>query len=285
MRIAIGTDHRGFAIRSKIVDLVRQMGHEVIDVGTFSPDAVDYPDIAADVARRVSRGEVERGILVCGTGLGMCIAANKVRGVRAAACHDDITAEMSRRHNDSNVLCLSGRSAGRAADRPDDRDLAEHALRGRPPRPPRRQDHRTGTGSRGVRIADGDDHAMQGELTGSPVASRCVIAMPLRPASLPVPAATLPVVPVLRAGLGQECRMVVIFYPDSAQEIRRRPVVGTWKIRRGLSTLRFLGAAAIGRQEPCTIRVIHNPTKSISCSATPSCATSWSAISTSRSAG
>ena len=84
-----------------------ELGHEVIDVGTFSPDAVDYPDIAADVAHKVSRDEVDRGILVCGTGLGMCIAANKVPGVRAAPCHDDITAEMSRRHNDSNVLCLS----------------------------------------------------------------------------------------------------------------------------------------------------------------------------------
>ena len=107
MRIAIGTDHRGFGIRSKIVELVQRLGHEVIDVGTFSPDAVDYPDIAADVARKVGSGEVDRGILVCGTGLGMCIAANKVPGVRAAPCHDDITAEMSRRHNDSNVLCLS----------------------------------------------------------------------------------------------------------------------------------------------------------------------------------
>jgi ribose 5-phosphate isomerase B len=107
MRIAVGTDHRGFAIRSKVLDLVRQMGHEAIDVGTFSPNAVDYPDIAADVAYKVSRGEVDRGILVCGTGLGMCIAANKVPGVRAAPCHDDITAEMSRRHNDANVLCLS----------------------------------------------------------------------------------------------------------------------------------------------------------------------------------
>ena len=84
----------------------------MIDVGTFSPDAVDYPDIAADVARKVSRGEVDRGILVCGTGLGMCIAANKVHGVRAAPCHDDITAEMSRRHNDSNVLCLSADMLG-----------------------------------------------------------------------------------------------------------------------------------------------------------------------------
>jgi ribose 5-phosphate isomerase B len=107
MRIAIGADHRGFAVRSKVVEAVRRLGHEAIDVGTFSPDAVDYPDIAADVAQRVGRGEADRGILVCGTGLGMCIAANKVLGVRAAPCHDDITAEMSRRHNDSNVLCLS----------------------------------------------------------------------------------------------------------------------------------------------------------------------------------
>jgi ribose 5-phosphate isomerase B len=107
MKIAVGSDHRGFDIRSKVVDLVRQLGHEAIDVGTFTPDAVDYPDIAADVSHKVSRGEADRGILVCGTGLGMCIAANKVLGVRAAPCHDDLTAEMSRRHNDANVLCLS----------------------------------------------------------------------------------------------------------------------------------------------------------------------------------
>ena len=107
MRIAIGADHRGFSIRTKVADLLRQLGHEVEDVGTFSPEAVDYPDIAAEVAGRVSRGEVERGILVCGTGLGMCIAANKFPGVRATPCHDDLTAELSRRHNDSNILCLS----------------------------------------------------------------------------------------------------------------------------------------------------------------------------------
>ena len=108
MRIAIGTDHRGYVIRSKVIELVRRLGHEVVDAGAFSPDAVDYPDVAAEVAHQVSRHEVDRGILVCGTGLGMCIAANKVPGVRAAPCHDDITAEMSRRHNDANVLCLSG---------------------------------------------------------------------------------------------------------------------------------------------------------------------------------
>ncbi len=107
MRIALGTDHRGFSLRSKLIDLLNQAGHEVVDIGTFTPDAIDYPDIAAQVADKVSSGEVERGILVCGTGLGMCIAANKFPGVRATPCHDDITAELSRRHNDSNVLCLS----------------------------------------------------------------------------------------------------------------------------------------------------------------------------------
>jgi ribose 5-phosphate isomerase B len=112
MRVAIGADHRGFDIRVKLVELVQHLGHEVIDVGAFTPDAVDYPDIAADVAYKVSRGEVDRGILVCGTGLGMCIAANKVHGVRAAPCHDDITAEMSRRHNDANILCLSADMLG-----------------------------------------------------------------------------------------------------------------------------------------------------------------------------
>ena len=112
MRVAIGADHRGFDIRVKLVELVQRLGHEVIDVGAFTPDAVDYPDIAADVAHNVSHGEVDRGIIVCGTGLGMCIAANKVNGVRAAPCHDDITAEMSRRHNDANVLCLSADMLG-----------------------------------------------------------------------------------------------------------------------------------------------------------------------------
>jgi len=107
MRVAIGTDHRGYELRPKVVELVERLGHEVIDVGTFSPEPVDYPDIAAIVSQKVGSGEVDRGILICGTGLGMCIAANKFPGVRAAPCHDDLTVEMSRRHNDANVLCLS----------------------------------------------------------------------------------------------------------------------------------------------------------------------------------
>jgi ribose 5-phosphate isomerase B len=107
MRIAVGADHRGYLIREKVIDLLKQRGHEVQDFGTFSGESMDYPDVAAEVARRVSHGEADRGILICGTGLGMCIVANKFPGVRATPCHDDLTAEMSRRHNDSNVLCLS----------------------------------------------------------------------------------------------------------------------------------------------------------------------------------
>lgn len=108
MRIAVGTDHRGYGIRKRLIESLQRFGHEVLDLGSDSPEPVDYPDIAARVAGMVSRGEVDRGILVCGTGLGMCIAANKFPGVRAAPCYDELSAEISRRHNDLNVLCLSG---------------------------------------------------------------------------------------------------------------------------------------------------------------------------------
>lgn len=107
MRIAVGSDHHGHAVRSKVVQLLQRLEHQVTDVGSNEPGPVDYPDVAQLVADSVSQGEVDRGILICGTGVGMCIAANKVSGVRAAPCHDDLTAEMSRRHNNLNVLCLS----------------------------------------------------------------------------------------------------------------------------------------------------------------------------------
>jgi ribose 5-phosphate isomerase B len=107
MKIAIGSDHRGYEAKQRIIPVLRQLGHEVLDVGPQGRDSVDYPDYAFAVATAVSEGRVERGILICGTGIGMCIAANKVAGVRAAPCHDGITAEMSRRHNNANVLCLS----------------------------------------------------------------------------------------------------------------------------------------------------------------------------------
>ncbi len=112
MRIAIGSDHRGVAARRRLMGLLERMGHEVVDCGSDGDQAVDYPDIAADVARRVSHGTVDRGILLCCTGVGMAIAANKLPGVRAATCHDEVTAEMSRRHNDLNVLSLSAELIG-----------------------------------------------------------------------------------------------------------------------------------------------------------------------------
>jgi ribose 5-phosphate isomerase B len=107
MKIAIGSDHRGFEVKRRIIAVLQQMGHEVEDVGPHSKDSVDYPDYAFQVGLAVSEGRAQRGVLICGTGIGMCIAANKVKGVRAAPCHDSITAEMSRRHNDANVLSLS----------------------------------------------------------------------------------------------------------------------------------------------------------------------------------
>jgi ribose 5-phosphate isomerase B len=107
MKITIGSDHRGFEAKGRIVSVLHQLGHEVLDAGPHGRDSVDYPDYAFEVAKAVGEGRAERGILICGTGIGMCIAANKVAGVRAAPCHDGVTAEMSRRHNDANVLCLS----------------------------------------------------------------------------------------------------------------------------------------------------------------------------------
>jgi ribose 5-phosphate isomerase B len=107
MKIAIGSDHRGFDVKRRVISVLENLGHEVLDIGPQKRESVDYPDYAFQVALAVSEGRVDRGILICGTGIGMCIAANKVHGVRAAPCHDSITAEMSRRHNDANVLCLS----------------------------------------------------------------------------------------------------------------------------------------------------------------------------------
>ncbi|MDR0870823.1 MAG: ribose 5-phosphate isomerase B [Planctomycetaceae bacterium] len=110
LRIAIGSDHHGVAVRSKTAELLRNAGHTVDEFGPL-PDnkqPVDYPDIAAAVAEEVHCGKVDRGILICGTGIGMCITANKFSGVRAAPVIDELSAELSRRHNDLNVLCISG---------------------------------------------------------------------------------------------------------------------------------------------------------------------------------
>ncbi len=108
MKIALGSDHRGFAVKQRLAALLTTLGHEVQDLGVASGDgAADYPDYAIPVAERVAAGRADRGILVCGTGFGMCIVANKVKGIRAVSCRDPIEAEMSRRHNDANVLCMS----------------------------------------------------------------------------------------------------------------------------------------------------------------------------------
>jgi ribose 5-phosphate isomerase B len=108
VRIAVGSDHAGFGLKSRVVPLLEADGHEVVDVGTRSDDSTDYPVYAERAARLVSGGEAERGVLVCGSGTGVSIAANKVSGVRAVNAHDAEEAELGRRHNDANVLALAG---------------------------------------------------------------------------------------------------------------------------------------------------------------------------------
>lgn len=109
MRIAIGADHAGFALKEHLVVTLTRLGHRIDDRGTHSDTPTDYPPICADVARRVQSGEAERGIVIGGSGQGEQMAANKVRGIRAALCNDLYTARMSREHNDANVLAIGGR--------------------------------------------------------------------------------------------------------------------------------------------------------------------------------
>ncbi len=109
MKIGIASDHRGLQMKNRMLQLLGSVDNveSTVDYGPQDVQSVDYPDFAAMVAKGVSSGEVDRGILICGTGIGMCITANKFSGVRAATCHDSVTAEYSRLHNDTNVLCLS----------------------------------------------------------------------------------------------------------------------------------------------------------------------------------
>jgi ribose 5-phosphate isomerase B len=113
VRIAIGSDHRGCQIKEMVFRVVTDLGHQYHDFGCYTEESVDYPDFAALVARAIARGEYDRGILLCGTGIGMCIAANKFRGIRAAQCHDVFTARRSRLHNDAQICCLAAEE-GRA---------------------------------------------------------------------------------------------------------------------------------------------------------------------------
>lgn len=109
MRIAVGADHAGWPLKEILVNHLIDQGWDVEDFGTFGPDSVDYPDYANKVAVAVANGNVERGLLICGTGLGMCMVANKTHGVRAAVAHDVVSARLSRQHNDANVLTMGGR--------------------------------------------------------------------------------------------------------------------------------------------------------------------------------
>jgi ribose 5-phosphate isomerase B len=110
--IAIGSDHGGYELKQTLITYFQESGYEYRDFGCFSPDSVDYPDIALPVSLSVANGEFETGILLCGTGLGVSIAANKVPGIRAALCSDCFTARMAVEHNNANVLCLGGRVLG-----------------------------------------------------------------------------------------------------------------------------------------------------------------------------
>ena len=114
MRIVIGADHRGYELKDEIAAALKRDGHEVLDVGTNSADPVDYPDYARAVGEAIVDGRAERGIIVCGSGVGAGIAANKIRGVRAALCHDTYSARQGVEHDDMNVLCLGARVVGDA---------------------------------------------------------------------------------------------------------------------------------------------------------------------------
>jgi ribose 5-phosphate isomerase B len=112
MRIVIGSDHAGYPLKSTIVEHVKSLGHEVEDVGSHTPDPVDFPDIARAVTSAIQEGRANRGLMVCGTGVGAAIAANKVKGIRAAVCHDVHSAHQSVEHDDVNVMCIGAQIVG-----------------------------------------------------------------------------------------------------------------------------------------------------------------------------
>ena len=111
--LAIGSDHGGFELKEHIINHLKEKGVEIKDFGCYDENSVDYPDIAETVCKSINSGECENGILVCGTGIGISIAANKIDGIRAAHCHDVYSAEMTKRHNNANVICMGGRVVGR----------------------------------------------------------------------------------------------------------------------------------------------------------------------------
>lgn len=114
MKIAIGCDHAGFALKSTVVQQIKRLGYEILDVGTNGTDRVDYPDFADQVAQAVANGQAQRGILICGSGVGVCVTANKTKGIRASICHDAYSAKQAVEHDNLNILCLGARIIGPA---------------------------------------------------------------------------------------------------------------------------------------------------------------------------
>ncbi len=112
MRLVVGSDHAGWSLKGSLVAHIQSLGHEVVDVGSYDDNPVDFPDIARQVAAKVKSGEVDRGIMVCGTGVGASIAANKMKGIRAAVCHDVHSAHQSVEHDDVNVMCIGAKIVG-----------------------------------------------------------------------------------------------------------------------------------------------------------------------------
>ena len=112
MRVAIGCDHAGFPLKEIVIETVRKVGHEVLDLGTDSTKSVDYPDFAEKVGNAIRDGKADRGILLCGSGVGICIAANKMKGIYASICHDTYSAHQGVEHDNMNVLCLGGKVLG-----------------------------------------------------------------------------------------------------------------------------------------------------------------------------
>jgi len=112
MKLVVGSDHAGFPMKAEILAFLRQKGHEVVDVGSFDPAPVDFPDIARKVAAAITAGQVERGLMICGTGVGAAIGANKMKGIRAAVCHDVHSAHQCVEHDDVNVMCIGAQIVG-----------------------------------------------------------------------------------------------------------------------------------------------------------------------------
>ena len=112
MRLVIGSDHAGFSLKSLVLEHLHALGHEVVDVGSYDPEPVDFPDVARKVAATITQGKAERGLMVCGTGVGASIAANKMKGIRAAVCHDVHSAHQAVEHDDVNIMCIGAQIIG-----------------------------------------------------------------------------------------------------------------------------------------------------------------------------